>query len=339
MNIQRPRGFTLVELLVVITIIGILIALLLPAVQAAREAARRGQCTNNMKQLGVAINGYHAAHTAYPPSSIDLGLAMGAGASGSIPEPAEKLVHNMNGLVLLLPYIEQQALFDRFDFKQRASDCIYDGTYNVYSSRPPAGSAANGNGEVGNTVLSAFLCPSDPSDVRSGLSSAATAAYGIAVPGPPAYAGVKTNYDFSVSFDDIYYYTRWFTQAINLRYFAAQNSGCTVALIRDGTANTIAFNEQVRWMYNGQNSGWSFRSYTMFGIDMNRGINIWYLLPSGSRVAGQLATWDMPCGSLHPGGVNAAFVDGSVRYIMQNVERSVARAMSTIAGDEVVALP
>ena len=131
------RGFTLVELLVVIAIIGILIALLLPAVQAAREAARRSQCTNNMKQLGLALHNYHDTHLVFPPAGLDYGLAMTGGT-----EPPGKTVKNMNGLVLLLPYLEQQPLFDKFDCRQRFSDCTYDGSYNVYSSCPPAGSAS-----------------------------------------------------------------------------------------------------------------------------------------------------------------------------------------------------
>src|SRR5262245_42441532 len=92
------RGFTLVELLVVIAIIGILIALLLPAVQTAREAARRGQCTNNLKQIGLSLHNYHDSRNSFPATS---GFARGW---GLIP--------------VMLPYIEQQALYNQINFAQ-----------------------------------------------------------------------------------------------------------------------------------------------------------------------------------------------------------------------------
>ena len=93
---QNRRGFTLVELLVVIAIIGILIALLLPAVQAAREAARRTECTNNMKQIGLALHNYHGPHRTFPPGGM--------------------VSNGLSYIVMLLPYMEQKALYDRFDF-------------------------------------------------------------------------------------------------------------------------------------------------------------------------------------------------------------------------------
>ena len=99
---RRRRGFTLVELLVVIAIIGILIALLLPAVQAAREAARRMQCSNNLKQIGLALHNYHTTNKAFPPGAFWV-CPEGELWRGSI-------------LIRLLPYIEQQPLYDQFDF-------------------------------------------------------------------------------------------------------------------------------------------------------------------------------------------------------------------------------
>ena len=116
MKVVKRLGFTLVELLVVIAIIGILIALLLPAVQAAREAARRSQCTNNMKQLGVAIHNYHDTHKVFPPAGLDYGWAGDANTSYSrAPSSSPVNRFNISGWVMVLPYLEQSALHDQYD--------------------------------------------------------------------------------------------------------------------------------------------------------------------------------------------------------------------------------
>jgi prepilin-type N-terminal cleavage/methylation domain-containing protein/prepilin-type processing-associated H-X9-DG protein len=107
---MKRHAFTLVELLVVIAIIGILIALLLPAVQAAREAARRSQCSNNLKQLGVALHNYHDTHKVFPPGKVSNGQ------TNSNRQRVRPGVLNTTGWALLLPFFEQQAAYDQYNF-------------------------------------------------------------------------------------------------------------------------------------------------------------------------------------------------------------------------------
>ena len=135
----RGRGFTLIELLVVIAIIAVLIALLLPAVQAAREAARRSQCLNNMKQMGLAMHNYHQAVGTFPMGNTIAYSYLGAG--------ADDWGDRFSAHALLLPYLEQMPLYNACNFS-------WDVWYG--SARLPSINAT-----VWNTRVNAFLCPSD----------------------------------------------------------------------------------------------------------------------------------------------------------------------------------
>jgi prepilin-type N-terminal cleavage/methylation domain-containing protein len=159
---MRPRrsAFTLVELLVVIAIIGILVALLLPAIQAAREAARRTECANKIKQIGLALHNYHDTYNKFPPDGIWLGTT---GGNQVVPTNPQR---NFTWIALLLPFIEQQALHEEIDF-----------------AIPAYGQQVTGAGgqQVGlHTVqLEAFTCPSEADKVCNkgwGMSSYAGAA-------------------------------------------------------------------------------------------------------------------------------------------------------------------
>ena len=131
---SRRRGFTLIELLVVIAIIAILIALLLPAVQQAREAARRSQCKNNLKQFGLAMHNYHDTHGMFPPGNVPSETASAGGGTGNP-------YYAYSAHAMLLPFIDQAPLYNRFDF----------------NNTPLTGS----NNTLRLSKLNAFLCPSD----------------------------------------------------------------------------------------------------------------------------------------------------------------------------------
>jgi len=167
-------AFTLVELLVVITIIGILIALLLPAVQAAREAARRMSCTNNLRQMGIGLHNYHAALDCFPPGGIEVG-------------PAYPQGRMFAWCVFLLPYIEQQPLYEQIRLDKR-----YDA---------PENAAAAG------TVLKVFLCPSASGGSRRLVQGRGATdyggIYGERISGPNSPPKGTMLYDRAISIAEI----------------------------------------------------------------------------------------------------------------------------------------
>ncbi|MCA9186531.1 MAG: DUF1559 domain-containing protein [Pirellulaceae bacterium] len=157
------HGFTLVELLVVIAIIGILVALLLPAVNAAREAARRTQCQNNLRQLGIALVNYESAHGSLPTTQTGSGKRLGAGCEAGY----------YSWHARLLPYIEEQSLYDSIDFRQNMSDSCDFGSP-ISATHPNAVAAA--------TVVASFLCPADEAQADNAV------VMGDANPAPNSYA-------------------------------------------------------------------------------------------------------------------------------------------------------
>src|SRR5262245_51398342 len=143
----RHRGFTLIELLVVIAIIAVLIALLLPAVQSAREAARRAQCTNNLKQIGLALHNYHTASQATPPSGTRAGYPDGW--NGDV--PGLDFVQHFSMKTHLLPYVEQQAVYNAFNMRQNAGPIAASKAIKQY------GGYVNSTAYL--TTIPGFLCP------------------------------------------------------------------------------------------------------------------------------------------------------------------------------------
>ncbi|MDR1493832.1 MAG: DUF1559 domain-containing protein, partial [Planctomycetaceae bacterium] len=227
-ELVRLLGFTLVELLVVIAIIGVLISLLLPAVQAAREAARRMQCTNNLKQIGIALHNFHDTHNYLPPSleSVD----------GEIAVSNTQNRVGWASLALILPFIENSNLYDR------AGVAIYHTPWLSYDADTNSGVATPERGV--QKTINAYLCPSD--EVRSikdgGLGWANyTAIRGLfSYNGGPGGAAYPTPYNFTTNtgvFLASYHDGGW-------KGFGKGSRKITLAGITDGTSNVFAFSER-----------------------------------------------------------------------------------------------
>jgi prepilin-type N-terminal cleavage/methylation domain-containing protein/prepilin-type processing-associated H-X9-DG protein len=294
--LTRDRaGFTLIELLVVIAIIAVLIGLLLPAVQKVREAANRAQCTNNLKQIGLALHNYHDVSGALPPGGSTF-----AGTAG----------HSFH--VYILPYIEQEALYGKFNLNQ---------TYN-------AGTSATGNMANRHLVPQMYLCPSQPNRTASGVDLGWSVVHYVGNMGPHGTnPATGAPYDVVVTAASDFYATQGVLEA-----------GTKVALkdITDGTSNTILVGE-LSWgipsapvPYRGWNRGCGNAATSTYGCTGCKNVAFSINNPAGIGAGNDLAF-----GSLHPGGANVAFCDGSVHFLSDNTDLGVLMSTASRNGGEV----
>jgi prepilin-type N-terminal cleavage/methylation domain-containing protein len=309
MRHTQSRGFTLVELLAVIAIVGVLIALLLPAVQQAREAARQTQCKNNMKQIGLALHIHHEMQNCFPVNFAVRGL----GGGQQIVDTGRSWLTNC------LPYIDQSALYNSMNH-----------------GGPLAGNAANI--AAANTVIASFLCPSDDENGNGRLGDRSD--FNVS---PPGSWGV-TNYKACAGSNWGWGSAAWnpvsSPSGRNARSTNGLNSGngilCAnqqnttgptrMAQIRDGTSNTFAVGEnlpawtQYCWWYNPN------------GATATCAIPLNALLRRPRNVGDWSNNYSFA--SKHAEGGNFIMADGSARFVSENIDIYVYRAVATISSGE-----
>jgi prepilin-type N-terminal cleavage/methylation domain-containing protein len=325
------RGFTLIELLVVIAIIAVLIALLLPAVQQAREAARRSQCKNNLKQIGIALHGYHEAHECYP-YSVSWSRSCTAGNANTIPRGRSL---NHRGWLLLLPFLDQGPLYEAFD-PDLATSTTRSDTGGPAPLGPAPGQTGNANDVVVSTILEVLQCPSD--DGPTAVTDVNSAAYAIS-PGNTTRMGAFTNYDFSVrrtsSSCNI-----WSLEANNTDRRAFGFDACSqIRDFKDGPSNIVVVAETTRRYWDGTyGATWGYAKWVGNGVDLtiSTGINFWnccgWDTPPYVRtpvIIGRLGNWGS-VGSLHAGGAHVLLGDGSVQFISQNIDATTRNRLAWI---------
>lgn len=326
--LKGKQGFTLIELLVVITIIGILIGLLLPAVQQVRAAARRLECTNKMKQIGLALHNYQASMKVFPPAGIGYGWC-------KLPERGDDHIKNLNGLLLLLPQLEQTALYEQYDPNSCVSNQM-NGNNGCCGPTSAEGALSgdavdSGNADVVSTELAIFRCPSDIGNPRLGANGV------YSVKSGSGYQGVKTTYDFSVHRNITCNYHRDYQPSHTKRIFG-ENSASRFASIRDGASNTVAIAETTLNVLNGEAAGWGYRAWVMTGVDISSGINRWDWVTRPQPVTGELGSWGR-MGSLHPGGAHVLLADGSTHFLSEFTDRTTLERLAAMADGNTVTLP
>jgi prepilin-type N-terminal cleavage/methylation domain-containing protein len=319
------RGFTLIELLVVIAIIAVLIALLLPAVQQAREAAKRSQCKNNLKQLGLALHNYHDTFNVFPASGYAVGVGaydyLTGGSTPAIPKQS-----NTSGFVMLLPYFDQAPMYNQWNFNHAASASF---VYGLYSASTVLGNPAV-NAAISQTPLQVLTCPSDNG---SPFYQGADQYYSIS---QTITGGYRTNYEFSANYNEYYYDHYYQALAPSQRPLFGTDSKSRIADIKDGTSNAVALIEQCREKYNGALGGWSYRCHVNIGVDLSWvPINRWDYPPlSGQNVlVGRLGQW-ATAGSLHTGGCHVLLADGAVRFLSENIDGVTRQRLATISDNQ-----
>ncbi|MEW4564457.1 DUF1559 domain-containing protein [Bremerella sp. JC770] len=317
----RPtRGFTLVELLVVIAIIGVLIALLLPAVQQAREAARRMQCSNHLKQIGLAIHNYHDTHNVFPCASVVEGGTW----------QTDHDSHKGSPYVKILPFLEQNALYQ---------SCNFQGDTVAVSVTPDGD-------QVSTVIIETIICPSDdhPGYWEGGN------------PGNASSAGedrALTNYSFSMGSQanspcgthNNYFGNGPVTRADTTKaheisgVFSHWAWAARMRDITDGMTNTIALGEIRPQCAAHTRDGWMGINsvYTGTGIAIN--FNTCEGEPgTGSGCNQYTGQWGASQGfkSRHPGGAMFLLCDGSVHFLSETLDMITYQALGDRRDGQVV---
>jgi len=367
------RGFTLIELLVVIAIIAVLIALLLPAVQAAREAARRMQCTNNLKQIGLAMHNYHSTNDVFP-----MAASKNCNSDPSSRCPGYADWRGWSALGAALPYVEQSSLYNAINFNMAEE---------LHDAIP-----APENSTVVGTVVKAFLCPSDPNVGQQNINNY-HACYGTTSDwpsGPNNGAGSMQNADGHGSTG---MFAVWFSYGIRdatdgtsstLLYSEAlvgdnkgnestngrgigtttpgshyRGNGVVVAAAKyevddfkaspatvQGIMNSLAacaaeFNNPASKLITSHRGyRWaSFSEGSAFNVaqtpnDHTYPFNV--CRGQGNPSQSDNGSNSLPATSMHPGGVNALMADGSVRFVKDTISRDTWWALGTRNGGEVI---
>jgi prepilin-type N-terminal cleavage/methylation domain-containing protein/prepilin-type processing-associated H-X9-DG protein len=351
---ETQKGFTLVELLVVIAIIGILIALLLPAVQAAREAARRSQCTNNLKQFALAVHNYHDVYKTFPRQSYISFLA----GSGVNLDPW-RIWQGYSVHTMILPYIEQRAIYDRIDWR------IWDGWYNQ-----PA--------QLREAVIQTFLCPSDMKAPQTGWLHGPGCNYAVnsgpwliwwdysqMCPGTfrpnleTTIAEVIDGTSNTIMASEVLkgddngaqylpgepvrnVIPSWYNHGDPNTYLAPTLRNQPVQPYIDNL-NAWGIQCQANIGDHLSNNGWNWMgaNYTQTVFNTIVPPNWQYPTCIAEGPPGMASDRDgaYPARSYHPGGCNHAMVDGSVRFISNTVDLPTYWALGSRAGRESVQAP
>jgi prepilin-type N-terminal cleavage/methylation domain-containing protein/prepilin-type processing-associated H-X9-DG protein len=328
--VKKRRAFTLIELLVVIAIIAVLIALLLPAVQAAREAARRSQCVNNMKQIGLAMHNYAGSNGAFPPAKIF---------SGSCVKSPNVL--NTTAFVMILGYMEQTPLLNAYNF----SHCSNQSAYNA-----PLGAVIGSgltNTTVVGSVVASYFCPSDaPPQAVNDTNLANSNPYW-------RQSAQRGNYLLNAAT-----YTEGNCPgadnsglpAVSVRGTFFNDISTSLSEIRDGTSNTILAGESKQGPTKFSSSygpywGSGTHTSTHGRILPPTHVQVLACIPNGATgvfypAATPPETKKLPYAwvfsSHHAGGINVTLCDGSVRFIKDSISIYSWWGLATISGGEVI---
>jgi prepilin-type N-terminal cleavage/methylation domain-containing protein len=335
--LSRRRGFTLIELLVVIAIIAVLIALLLPAVQQAREAARRTQCKNNLKQLGLGLHNYDGSHTAFPPNLVPGGnFRYSAG--------------NWGVLAYLSPYLDQANIYNAMNLNAP-----------TYAASPPYAIADPGNAIAAALKIPLFLCPSDK-------ASSLGDGYGVTSLGPANYcanqgSGVYASGNGSPYDSNGVMFANSRIRIADITDGTSNTAAMSESILGDGARSSfgptapgtpqktygylLTFQSSLDDASCSAPTAWNYtdlRQFLWYSGEIRNTAYNHYFTPNSknydcitnAQALGYTAIGWKAARSMHVGGVHLLLCDGAVRFVSDNVDVNVWRALATRANGEVL---